>query len=344
MDHKNIIDAGQEKWYAHFQVPTHNLQPNETMITHIPGEQIKASMKLADMDLLNPTHIDMSIDAPPGVHLGASLGHGENGEIQLATHDRAVVISHDGEKAEGYHTVSTGARVAPVHTLKLSPSDEQLKENSGIVLKRIDPKWMGMGPHNATAGAFKTEIDGKNKILVSPESTNGTPSAVHRFLLHNENNAKLFNGVYTAKNRKTTFAPTGHQAIIMDPAHFEQAQTSLKKSLTTTSPFQHGLTAAITNIGNAPVESTAHSFVNVVVHRKPVSKESGYISQTNNVVAQNDVHVLTGTQVSSKTNSALPYNEATELTENEAITGAISGADTPIELSSVVAEADKVVE
>jgi hypothetical protein len=335
MDHKNIIDAGQEKWYAHFQVPTHNLQPNETMITHIPGDQIKASMKLADMDLLNPTHIDMSIDAPPGVHLGASLGHGENGEIQLATHDRAVVISHEGEKAEGYHTVSTGARVAYVHTLKLTPSDEQLKDNSGIVLKRIDPKWMGMGPHNATAGAFKAEIDGKSKILVTAESSTGTPSAVHRFLLHNQDNAKLFNGAYTAKNRKTTFAPTGHQAIIMDPAHFEQAQVSLKKSLTTTSPFQNGLTAAVTNISNEPVQSTVPTFVNVVLHRKPVSKESGYISQVNNVVAQNDVHVLTGAQLSAKTNTTLPYTEAMELTESNTVENVISGADAPIELATV---------
>jgi len=312
---KNVIDGGQNKFDIHFKVPTQNLEPNETMMTHIPGDQIKQAMKLADMDLLNPTQIDLSVHAPVNNILGVSLSHGEEGDIPLSTHNRALLVDHDKQAAFGYHSISTGARVAPVHTLNLSASEEQRKENSNIVLKRIDPKWMGLGPENAVAGSFKTKIDGQDKILVSDQSSSGVPSAVHRFLVHNDTNAKLFNGVYTKSRVKTTIAPNGRSAFIMDPAHYNDTSASLKKSLTTTSPFQHGLTASITNLSDSKITSEQPSFVNVTLHRTPVDRQQGYVSREDSVIAQQDVHALTGTSGTSGVKAApLPYTEATEMT------------------------------
>lgn len=324
---KNIIDAGQDTVHFHFKVPTKGLSPGETTLTHLPADQILTSMKLANMDLFNPHAISLSVDAPPHVHVGASLAHGETGQIPLATHNRAVVIDHENERAEGYHSVSTGARVAPVHKLLLTPSEEQLAENSGLVLKKIDHKWAGLGPKNATAGAFKAEIDGKDKILVAPEGTDGSASAVHRFLVHNETNSKLFGGRYTKNNVKTTYAPNGKQAFIMDPADFKEARDSLKKSLTTTSPFKHGLTAALTNLSSQKIESPTPTFVNVQIHRTPVDKASGIMTREHTVVEQKDVHALTG----SKTSAAeIPkYNTAVEIREDDAI----SGGDNVVEIT-----------
>ena len=324
---KSVIDGGQNKFDIHFKVPTKNLAPNETTLTHIPGDQIKQAMKLADMDLLNPTHIELSVHAPMNNILGVSLSHGEDGDIPLSTHNRALLVDHEKESSFGYHSISTGARVAPIHTLTLAASEEQRKENSGIVLKRIDPKWMGMGPENAVAGAFKTKIDGQDKILVSDQSTAGVPSAVHRFLVHNETNAKLFNGAYTKSKVKTTLAPNGRSAFIMEPAHYNDTSASLKKSLTTTSPFKHGLTAAITNLSDQTIKSEQPSFVNVSIHRTPIDRQQGYVSRDDSVIAQHDVHALTGAVGSSGVKVApLPYTEATEMNFDDL--DAVTGGDT----------------
>ena len=308
----HIVDPGSKSFSLHFKVNTHKLQPNESTLTHIPGEQLVDAFKLGHIDLLNPHSIDLSVNTSPSNVLGVSLSHGENGEHPLQTHSRAILVDHEREVSEGYHTVSTNARVSHVHSLTLTPTNEQ-QASAVTVAKRLGPQWRGMGPKNTTAGAWKTEIDGKPVVLVSESSTDGTKSAVHKFLVHNQTNAKLFDGVYTHNKQQLTTAPDGSNAIIMTQAHFEQAQEQLAKSLKTTSPFQHGLTAKITNLGDTAIESTQPTYVNVAIHRTAFDPVDGLVTAADSSVRANEINTIAGRSNGNKV-TVLPYKEAVQVT------------------------------
>lgn len=261
------------------------------MLTHIGADHIKAAMNLNDIDLLNPHLIKVSVSTSDKNHLGVSLAHGEKGEVQLNTHSRAIVVDHERQVAEGYHTVSTGAGFNDGHELILEP----LADLDGkLVIKRTGQLWKDMKPENVDAGVYKSQLGNQTKYLIGSQSADGKPSAIHRFLRHNSTNAKLFGGAYMEGKVKFTTLPSGEPAIPMEPEHFKEVRDSLHKSLTTKSPFQHGLAAVVTNIGNAPVASKTPTFVNVQIQRTPVTQEGLAVHSGSKVVSAFDVAAMGG--------------------------------------------------
>lgn len=322
MDAKNIVDGGLETVQLHFKVPTQGLAPGETMYTHLPAKQIQELAKLKSIDLINANKMTLDVHTSPLNQLGVSIAHGKDAEIALKTHNRAVVVDHDLGEAHGYHAVSTGARVAPVHTLHLMESEEQKLENRALVLKKMKPEWADMTPENVSAGAFETTIDEKPVILVSPQSSAGKASAVHRFLLHNETNAQLMGGRFQKSKRKETIAPNGLNAIIVPKSDFDEISDKLTGSLSTKSDFKHGITTTVTNISDEEITSKQPTFVNLTIHRTAIHPEEGLVSTKSvNPIGHADISKLTG--ATPATQKALPYKEAKEI----GVADNLSGSD-----------------
>jgi hypothetical protein len=305
---EHVVDPGEETYALHIKVPTQGLGPGEEITTHVTGEHLAKAMHLEHIDLLNPHKMELRVETSPHNHIGVSLGHGVDGEIPLNTHSRATLIDHANDSVTSYHTISTHGRVAFPHTLNLSATPEQA-ESAKNIGKRLGEQWRGMTTDNIGAGAWNTTINDKPAVLVTASNQQGVKSAVHRLLIHNEKSAKMFEGRYMEGKRKTTLAPDGQSAIIMEKGHFDTAHDTLHKMLNVTSPFKDGLTSRVTNIGDNTIQASTPTMVHLTIHRTAFNPTAGLVPMTNKAVHAIDLSKSTGTETASKPVD-LPYDKA----------------------------------
>ena len=140
--------------------------------------------------------------------------------------------------------------------------------------KKLDPSWNGMGPNNVTAGAFKATLGGESHMLIRPDALDGTPSAVHKLLEINGNNSKLWGGAYTNAKATKGLMVHGAPARKMSCAHYKEAVDTLTKSLSTYSPFQHGVGVTVTKLDNSKAVD-GDTFVTLEIERTPMDLTSG---------------------------------------------------------------------
>lgn len=305
---EHMIDPGEDTYSVHFKLDTEGLEAGRAMAVHIPGEQLRDAFSLKHLDLLNAHKMGVSVNTPVSNTLGVSLSHGDEGEIPLNTHSRAILVDHSSGTASGFHTISTHARVPHEHELKIFPTEKQI-ESAANITKRLGPKWADMNVENISAGAWKATIKDKPVVLVTESGANGVKSSIHRLLVSNENNTKLYEGAYTKGKREYTEAPDGRQAIIMKKEDYDHAHAGLHEILSIHSPFQHGLTAQVTNVGTHTITAKGPTMVNVKIHRKALDTETGLVVANAAAVHSIDISRMAGGDTAAK-RVALPYDKA----------------------------------
>jgi hypothetical protein len=301
---QNTVDAGKKEFSMSMLVPTKGLKPGQTAHRHFSVEDVISAAKVSDVDILNPTSID--VEAVGMKNSGVTVIHSMRGEINpitqlrephiLATNDTVYHSDLDDrgrphETPELFHALGLGEMVRST-SLDVIPSRDQMAAQKKSIEKKIDRRWQGYSQKNVLAGVTqaRANVDGEpTHFLVTEHDHNtGEKSAVWNLLEINRDNNKLWNGAYnSAKLDKQKYEYNGKTARLMSSAHIQESVVALTKSLKTHSPFVKGLGVMVTNKGNtvAAVDTT----VMLTVHRTPLHPITGIVPKDEPVELSTDL-------------------------------------------------------
>lgn len=298
---KHIIDHGQDTVRMVYAIRTEGMKNGEKRAMHINTEHLKNAAGIQHIDLLNPKNIEVQMESSAG-KLGVSLHHDEARQHRLSTATRAILVNQETGVADAYHAISSSSGVSDVHNIKMEPTADQLPENTKILHKRINSTWSNMDTSNVTAGVHTSTLNDETRYLVPQTADDGTPNAMHQLLSQNGTNSKLFGGKYMNTKAKFT-SINGKKAYVLPKEDFNTLKGSLNESLSTKSPFQHGLNVTVTKLDNRPT-SRHPTYAHIKIHRTPLHSTEGYKASESNRVTDAHVAALTGSVPEAKATTA----------------------------------------
>lgn len=277
------------------------MKNGESRSMHITKEHLQQAAGVQHIDLLNPKNIEVQMESTAG-KLGVNLHHDEAKQHRLSTATRAILVNQESGIADAHHAISSSTGVSDVHTLKMEPTADQLPENTKILHKRINSTWSNMDKSNVSAGVHTSTLNDETRYLVPQTADDGTSNAMHQLLSQNGTNNKLFGGKYMNTRAKFT-SINGKKAYVLPKEDFNTLKSSLNESLSTKSPFQHGLNVSVTKLDSRPT-SRHPTYAHVKIHRTPLHSKEGYKSSESNRVTDAHVAALTGTVPEAKATTA----------------------------------------
>lgn len=301
MSSEGVVDHGQEHVRLVYAINTEGMREGDKRRMHIKPEHLAQVAGIKHIDLLNPKQMEVHVESTAG-KLGVSLFHDEHATVKLNSATRSGFVNSKTGIVDGFHAISSGNGVSDIHTLKMEPSLEQTAAHASTLHKRINSVWGNMTSANVSAGVHASTLGDETRYLITETDDTGRKSAIHQLLTQNQNNSKLLGGKYTAAKMKKT-SVNGKNAIVMSEADFKTVKSSLEDSLSTKSPFQHGLNAVVTKLDER--QTARHpSYVHIKITRSPMNRESGVVPMESTQVTENHVAVLTGTHSGSNVTAA----------------------------------------
>lgn len=298
---KHIIDHGQDTVRLVYSLRTEGMKRGDVRSMHIKKEHLQDASGVQHIDLLNPKNIEVQLESTAG-KLGVNLHHDENRVHRLSTATRAVLVDQETGIADAHHAISSSNGVSDIHTLKMEPTADQLPENTKILHKRINSTWSNMDTSNVSAGVHTSTLNDETRYLVPQTADDGTPNAMHQLLSQNGTNSKLFGGKYMNTRAKFT-SINGKKAYVLPAADFNTLKGSLNESLSTKSPFQHGLNVSVKKLDDRPT-SRHPTYAHIKINRTPLHSKEGYKAVESNRVTDAHVAALTGTVPEVKATTA----------------------------------------
>lgn len=291
-DNSHVVDHGQDEVRLVYAINTSDMKKGNTRSMHIQSDHLREAAGITHIDLLNPHEIEIQTESTAG-KLGVTLTHDEKRKHKLSTASRAVFVDGETNIAEGYHSVSSGSGMTDVHKLKMEPTLDQTVRIAKLLPKRVGDKWKKIDTSHITAGVYTTNLPGHDKrYLVSTHGDDGTQNAMHQLLETNKNNPKLLGGKHFGTKLKSTTVK-GKHAYVLNKADFLEAKERLHETLTTKSPFQHGLAAYVTKLDDRTT-SPHPSYVHVKIKRRPFHPTDGLLPTPSLQTTNAHIAALTG--------------------------------------------------
>lgn len=267
----NIIDGALTESHIVSHVDVAGLQPGKSKDVIIPASVLADGAGVNHADLINShgfssrTHI-MGNDKNAMLGISVLKGGATSEPMQMMpTKGRQIIIKPNGV-AEAFHEIahstSTGSGVHPLVFDNMSDADKNMAK------KRASKLWKDHTHETVHENVFKSKVSdekGKEDVKFLAEEN----SAVANFI---DKNRKGPLTEFQKFNRPefSSKTPHGTPAYVMTEDEFNKVYKTLTTSLKPTSPWEHGVTVRVTNIGTDTIDENTHALVTTKFHRLPI--------------------------------------------------------------------------